>query len=98
MCGGRFEVRLADAEIDDVASLALQLGRLRQHGEGVLLADAREGRIDWDQRELRRRGPLIGKGAAKGKRHEARRKRSAPAFWGGVDRQRPPGEPKGPRF
>ena len=45
----RFEIRLADAEIDDVAPLALQFGGLRQHGEGVLLADAREGGIDCDQ-------------------------------------------------
>ena len=35
----RFEIGLADAEIDDVAPLALQLRRLGEHGEGVLLAD-----------------------------------------------------------
>ena len=38
----RFEIGLADAEIDDVAPLALQLGRLGEHREGVFLADARE--------------------------------------------------------
>jgi hypothetical protein len=46
---GCFEIRLADAEIDDVAPLSLQLRRFRQHGEGVLFADTREGRIDRDQ-------------------------------------------------
>ena len=46
MCGGGFEVGLADAEIDDVAALALQLGGARQHREGVLLADARKGGND----------------------------------------------------
>ena len=44
--GRRFEIGLADAEIDDVAPLALQFGRPRQHGEGVLLADALKGGID----------------------------------------------------
>ena len=39
---GRAEVGLADAEIDDVAALRDQLRRARQHGEGVLLADAVE--------------------------------------------------------
>ena len=46
--GRGFEIGLADAEIDDVAPLALQFGRPRQHGEGVLLADALEGGIDGD--------------------------------------------------
>ena len=46
--GRRFEIGLADAEIDDVAPLALQFGRPRQHGEGVLLADALKGGIDGD--------------------------------------------------
>ena len=46
--GRRFEIGLADAEIDDVAPLALQLGRPRQHGEGVLLADALKGGLDGD--------------------------------------------------
>ena len=45
----RFEIRLADAEIDDVAPLALQFSGLRQHGKGVLFADARKGGIDCDQ-------------------------------------------------
>ena len=44
----RFEIRLADAEIDDVTPLSLQLGRPRQHGERVLLADALERGIDCD--------------------------------------------------
>ena len=43
MCSGRAEIGLADAEIDDVLALALQFGGARQHGEGVLLADAGEG-------------------------------------------------------
>ncbi len=33
-----FEIRLADAEIDDVAPLRHQLRGARQHGEGVFLA------------------------------------------------------------
>jgi len=41
---GGGEIRLADAEIDDVASLGRKLGRARKHGEGVFLADAVEGR------------------------------------------------------
>ena len=41
---GRAEIRLADAEIDDVAALRGERGGARQHGEGVLLADAIEGR------------------------------------------------------
>ena len=41
---GRAEVGLADAEIDDVAALRLKLGGARQHGKGVLLADAVETR------------------------------------------------------
>jgi hypothetical protein len=45
---GRFEIRLADAQVDDVAPLPLQFGRSRQHGEGVLLADAFEGGVDGD--------------------------------------------------
>ena len=44
----RFEIGLADAEIDDVAPLALQFSRPRQHGEGVLLADALKGGLDGD--------------------------------------------------
>src|SRR6185437_5988419 len=35
--GRGFEIGLADAEIDDIAPLALEFGRPRQHGEGVLL-------------------------------------------------------------
>ena len=42
----RFKIGLADAEIDDVAPLALQFSRPRQHGEGVLLADALKGGLD----------------------------------------------------
>jgi hypothetical protein len=48
---GRFEIGLADAEIDDVAPLALQLGRPRQHGEGVLLAYSLKGGLDGDGHE-----------------------------------------------
>ncbi len=44
--GRRFEVGLADAEIDDVAPLALQFSRSRQHREGVFLADALKGGLD----------------------------------------------------
>ena len=43
MLGGA-EIRLADAEIDDVAALRGERGGARQHREGVLLADAIEGR------------------------------------------------------
>src|SRR4051794_39445069 len=43
---GRPEIRLADAKVDDVLALALQLGGAREHGEGVLLADAGEGGHD----------------------------------------------------
>ena len=39
---GRAEVRLADAEVDDVAALRGERLRARQHREGVLLADAIE--------------------------------------------------------
>ena len=42
--GGRAEIRLADAEIDDVAARRREIGGARQHGEGVLLADAVERR------------------------------------------------------
>ena len=41
-----FEIRLADAEIDDIASLPREFGRARQHGEGVLVAETREGGND----------------------------------------------------
>ena len=41
---GRAEIRLADAEIDDVAALRGQRVGARQHGEGVFLADPVEGR------------------------------------------------------
>ena len=41
---GRAEVGLADAEIDDVAALRGERIGARQHGEGVFLADAVEGR------------------------------------------------------
>ena len=40
----RAEIGLADAEIDDVAALRGKLHRAREHGEGVFLADAIEGR------------------------------------------------------
>ena len=40
--GRGFEIRLADAKIDDVAPLGGERGGLGQHGEGVLLADAVE--------------------------------------------------------
>ncbi len=43
MKSGRAEIGLADAEIDDVAALCRKLHGPRQHGEGVLLADAIEG-------------------------------------------------------
>ena len=39
---GRAEVRLADAEVDDVAALRRQRVGAGQHGEGILLADAVE--------------------------------------------------------
>ena len=42
----RFEIGLADAEIDDITPLALQLSRPRQHGEGVFLTDALKGGLD----------------------------------------------------
>ena len=45
----RFEIGLADAEIDDVPPLALELRRPRQHGEGVLLPHPRESGIDRGQ-------------------------------------------------
>ena len=38
MVGGA-EIRLADAQIDDVAALGGQRGGPRQHGKGVFLAD-----------------------------------------------------------
>ena len=41
---GRAEIRLADAEIDDVAALRGQRIGARQHREGIFLADAVEGR------------------------------------------------------
>ena len=41
---GSAEIGLADAEVDDVAALRGKLGGARQHGEGVLLADAIERR------------------------------------------------------
>ena len=41
MVGGA-EIRLADAEIDDVLALAGQLGGAGEHGKGVFLADAIE--------------------------------------------------------
>jgi antitoxin HicB len=41
---GRAEIRLADAEIDDIAALGCQFGGARQNRKGVLLADAIEGR------------------------------------------------------
>ena len=63
----RFEIRLADAEVDDVAALALQLGRLGEHREGVLLADAREGGIDCDQGwSSPREAAFLAKAAPKG--------------------------------
>ena len=41
---GRAEIGLADAEIDDVAALRGERVGARQHREGILLADAVEGR------------------------------------------------------
>ncbi len=41
---GRAEIRLADAEIDDVAALRGQRIGARQHRKGILLADTVEGR------------------------------------------------------
>ena len=38
--GRRLEVGLADAEVDDVLALALQVGSARQHLEGRLRAEA----------------------------------------------------------
>ena len=40
---GRAEIRLADAEIDDIAALGGELGGAREHREGILLADPVEG-------------------------------------------------------
>ena len=40
---GRAEIRLADAEIDDVLALRGKRGGARQHGKGVFLADTVEG-------------------------------------------------------
>ena len=65
----RFEIGLADAEIDDVAPLALQFGRSRQDGEGVLLADALKGGIDGESRRaLPKKGGLLAKPTLGGKR------------------------------
>src|SRR5579863_6710113 len=41
--GRRRKVRLADAEVDDVAALPLQFAGAGKDREGVLLAKAREG-------------------------------------------------------
>ena len=40
----RAEIRLADAEADDVAALRGKRVGARQHGEGIFLADPVEGR------------------------------------------------------
>ncbi len=62
----RLEVGLADAKVDDVPPLALQLGGLRQHREGVLLTDAIECGYD-----VKHSGPpfaaLMAKAARAGK-------------------------------
>ena len=66
--GRRFEIRLADAEIDDVAALPLQFGGLREHGEGVLLAHARESGIECDQGGVpREKATLLAKPRGGGK-------------------------------
>ncbi len=39
---GRAEIRLADAEIDDVAALRREVHGAGQHGEGIFLADTIE--------------------------------------------------------
>ena len=41
---GRRKIRLADAEIDDVAPGSGKFSRPRQHGEGVFLANPVKGR------------------------------------------------------
>ena len=43
---GRPEIGLADAEVDDVLALPLQLGRAGQHLEGRLGAEALQVRIE----------------------------------------------------
>jgi hypothetical protein len=40
--GGRREIRLADAEIDDVLALGREFGRACKHGECVFFPDAVE--------------------------------------------------------
>ena len=52
------EIRLADAEADDVAALRRQRVGARQHGEGVFLADAVEGRDRFQHGVTPRRGPV----------------------------------------
>src|SRR6185437_9709230 len=67
--GRGFEIGLADAEIDDVAPLALEFGRPGQHGEGVLLPHTREGGIDRSQcSALPRSRPLLANAGGGGKR------------------------------
>jgi len=44
MWSGRTEVRLADAQIDDVAALSGKVRGAREHREGIFLADSIEGR------------------------------------------------------
>ena len=44
--GRGFEIGLADAEVDDVAPLPLQLGGAGEHRESVLIAEARKGGND----------------------------------------------------
>ena len=69
--GRRFEIGLADAEIDDVAPLTLQFGRLRQHREGVFLADALKGGIDGDvMGSVSGMGAPFGKAARRGQAEE----------------------------
>ena len=47
-----FEVGLADAEVDDVATLALQRRRASENREGVFVAEARKGGDDLRHGEL----------------------------------------------
>jgi len=56
---GGAKVRLADAEIDDVAALRDQSIGASQHGEGVFLADAVEGRDRFQHGVTPRTYPIL---------------------------------------
>ena len=63
-----FEVGLADAEVDDVAALALQFGGFGEHREGVLVAQARKCGIDGDHGAISPRTTPIWQGRGEGAR------------------------------